>query len=92
MIVQNVSEMNYKGHDGGVTDMTFSCPVKEVPRAEKALADAQQAGVLKYDRLETEENVAKVSVVGIGMRSAAGVAAKIQFVTYLKQSPSRRLR
>ena len=77
MIVQNVSEMNYKGHSGGVTDMTFSCPVKEVPRAQDALDNAQKNGVLKFDRLEVETDVAKVSVVGIGMRSAAGVAAKM---------------
>ena len=77
MIVQNVSELNYKGHEGCVTDMTFSCPVDQVKRAEKALADAQAAGTLDYDKLESETNVAKVSVVGIGMRSAAGVAAKM---------------
>ncbi len=77
MIVQNVSEKNYKGHEGGVTDMTFSCPVDQVKRAEKALAEAQASGVLKYDRLDTVEEVAKVSVVGIGMRSHAGVVAKM---------------
>ncbi len=77
MIVQNVSETNYKGHEGGVTDMTFSCPVNQVKRAEKALADAQAAGTLTFDKLESETEVAKVSVVGIGMRSAAGVAAKM---------------
>ena len=77
MIVQNVSETNYKGHEGGVTDMTFSCPVNQVKRAEKALADAQEAGTLTFDKLESETEVAKVSVVGIGMRSAAGVAAKM---------------
>ncbi|WP_420003379.1 aspartate kinase [Arenibacterium sp. LLYu02] len=77
MIVQNVSELNYKGHEGGVTDMTFSCPVDQVKRAEKALQDAQAAGKLDFDKLESETNVAKVSVVGIGMRSAAGVAAKM---------------
>ena len=77
MIVQNVSEKNYKGHEGGVTDMTFSCPVDQVKRAEKALAEAQASGVLNYDRLDTVEEVAKVSVVGIGMRSHAGVAAKM---------------
>tara|TARA_R100000049_G_C1938790_1_gene82727 strand:- start:393 stop:1637 length:1245 start_codon:yes stop_codon:yes gene_type:complete len=77
MIVQNVSELNYKGHVGGVTDMTFSCPVNQVARAEKALDDAKAAGILNFDKLESERDVAKVSVVGIGMRSAAGVAAKM---------------
>jgi aspartate kinase len=51
--------------------------VDQVKRAEKALAEAQASGVLNYDRLDTVEEVAKVSVVGIGMRSHAGVAAKM---------------
>ena len=77
MIVQNVSETNYQGHAGGVTDMTFSCPVDQMKRAEKALNDAREAGLIKFDRLEADTNVAKVSVVGIGMRSHAGVAARM---------------
>ncbi|ETA53375.1 aspartate kinase [Ponticoccus alexandrii] len=77
MIVQNVSELNYKGHTEGVTDMTFSCPVNQVKRAEKALGDAKAAGKLTYETLAVETDVAKVSVVGIGMRSAAGVAAQM---------------
>lgn len=77
MIVQNVSEQNYQGHAGGVTDMTFSCPIDQKMRAEKALNDAKEKGVLAFDRLEVETDVAKVSVVGIGMRSHAGVAAKM---------------
>ena len=77
MIVQNISELNYKDHAGGVTDMTFSCPVDQKMRAEKALAEAKDKGLLNFDRLEVETDVAKVSVVGIGMRSHAGVAAKM---------------
>jgi len=77
MIVQNVSETDYQGHTGGVTDMTFSCPVDQMKRAEKALNDARSAGLIKFDRLEADTEVAKVSVVGIGMRSHAGVAAKM---------------
>ncbi|MEE4347122.1 MAG: aspartate kinase [Paracoccaceae bacterium] len=77
MIVQNVSETNYQGHAGGVTDMTFSCPIDQMKRAEKALIEAREAGLIKFDRLEADTNVAKVSVVGIGMRSHAGVAARM---------------
>ena len=57
--------------------MTFSCPVDQVARARKALEAAQSAGNIKYDRLEVDEDAAKVSVVGIGMRSHAGVAARM---------------
>jgi aspartate kinase len=70
MIVQNISE-------GGMTDMTFSCPINEVKRAEKALDDARAAGQIDYADLVADTDVAKVSIVGIGMRSHAGVAAKM---------------
>jgi aspartate kinase len=72
MIVQNISE---KADVGAVTDMTFSCPVNQVPRARKAMEDAKAAGHINYDELNVDSDVAKVSVVGIGMRSHAGVAA-----------------
>ena len=77
MIVQNISETNYQGHAGGVTDMTFSCPIDQKMRAEKALNEAKEKGLINFDRLEADTEVAKVSVVGIGMRSHAGVAAKM---------------
>ena len=70
MIVQNISE-------DGRTDMTFSCPTDQVLRAEKAMQDAKDAGNINYHDLVADEDVAKVSVVGIGMRSHAGVAAKM---------------
>ncbi|MGB0798410.1 MAG: aspartate kinase [Planktomarina sp.] len=70
MIVQNISE-------DGRTDMTFSCPTDQVMRAEKALQDAKDSGEINYHDLVADEAVAKVSVVGIGMRSHAGVAAKM---------------
>ncbi|WP_415182027.1 aspartate kinase [Phaeovulum sp.] len=75
MIVQNISEKNYEGHTAAVTDMTFSCPINQVSRAQKAMEDARANGVIKYDDLVVDTDVAKVSVVGIGMRSHAGVAA-----------------
>jgi aspartate kinase len=72
MIVQNISEME---NGGAVTDMTFSCPTNQVMRARKAMEDARAAGLIAYADLVQDTEVAKVSVVGIGMRSHAGVAA-----------------
>jgi aspartate kinase len=78
MIVQNISEKDYdEVHPGAVTDMTFSCPINQVERAKKALEDAKAAGKIGYDELIIDTDVAKVSVVGIGMRSHTGVAAKM---------------
>nr|MCU0816650.1 aspartate kinase [Cypionkella sp.] len=78
MIVQNISEKDYdEAHPGAVTDMTFSCPINQVERAKKALEDAKAAGKIGYDELIIDTDVAKVSVVGIGMRSHTGVAAKM---------------
>ena len=70
MIVQNISE-------DGRTDMTFSCPTDQVARAEKALLGIKEQGELNYAELVADTDVAKVSVVGIGMRSQSGVAAKM---------------
>jgi aspartate kinase len=72
MIVQNISEQE----DGGAyTDMTFSCPTNQVMRAQKAMEDARASGAVNYAELVVDTDVAKISVVGIGMRSHAGVAA-----------------
>ncbi|MEP0563581.1 MAG: aspartate kinase [Paracoccaceae bacterium] len=70
MIVQNISE-------DGRTDMTFSVPTGQVARASAAMEAIKASGEVNYAQLVTDENVAKVSVVGIGMRSHAGVAAKM---------------
>ena len=70
MIVQNIAEE-------GRTDMTFSCPTDQVARAEHALAGVRDSGKLNFGELVVDRNVAKVSVVGIGMRSHTGVAAKM---------------
>ncbi|WP_323008136.1 aspartate kinase [Pseudorhodobacter sp.] len=72
MIVQDISE---KAAGGAVTDMTFSCPVNQVARASKAMEDAKAAGSISFEYLNIDSDVSKVSVVGIGMRSHAGVAA-----------------
>ena len=70
MIVQNVSE-------DGRTDMTFSCPVDQVDLAELSLDKAKQSQTINYHDLIADTDVSKISVVGIGMRSHAGVAAKM---------------
>jgi aspartate kinase len=70
MIVQNISEE-------GRTDMTFSCPTDQVLRAEKAMEAAKEKGDINYHDLVADTDVCKISVVGIGMRSHAGVAAKM---------------
>ncbi|WEF23643.1 aspartate kinase [Paracoccus sp. S3-43] len=77
MIVQNISEKDYEDHPGSVTDMTFSVPINQVERAKRAMEEAKAAGHIAYDELVVDTEVAKVSVVGIGMRSHAGVAAKM---------------
>ena len=68
MIIQNISEE-------GRTDMTFSCPTNQVTRAEKALQEAKESGELNFHDLVADTEVAKISAVGIGMRSQSGVAA-----------------
>ena len=70
MIIQNIAEE-------GRTDMTFSCPTDQVLRAEKALHDAKSEGEINFSQLVADTNVAKISAVGIGMRSQSGVAAKM---------------
>ena len=66
MIVQNVSET------GDSTDMTFTVTKGDLVRAEKVLADRKPD--LKYAAMLSDANVVKVSVIGLGMRSHAGVA------------------
>ena len=66
MIVQNISE-------DGMTDMTFTVGRSDLPRAQAALASAKPQ--IGYADLLADTNVAKISVVGIGMRSHAGIAS-----------------
>ena len=70
MIIQNIAEED-------LTDMTFSCPTDQVARAEKALLAAKAEGQVSFKELIADTNVAKISAVGIGMRSQSGVAAKM---------------
>lgn len=67
MIVQNVTP------DGQHTDMTFTVQAAELPRTLEALQAAKE--VIGDFGLNSSADVAKVSVIGIGMRSHAGVAA-----------------
>src|SRR6201993_91922 len=68
MIVQNVSE------DGKFTDLTFTVPATDYNRARDTITAAKAR--IGYARLDTATDVAKVAVIGSGMRSHAGVAAK----------------
>ena len=70
MIIQNIAEED-------LTDMTFSCPTDQVVRAEKALMAAKADGQVSFKELIADTNAAKISAVGIGMRSQSGVAAKM---------------
>lgn len=66
MIVQNVSD------DGRTTDMTFTTGKADFDRAIKVLND--NAADIGFTRIATDQNVVKVSVIGVGMRTHAGVA------------------
>jgi aspartate kinase len=68
MIVQNVSA------DGATTDLTFTVPAADFARAKDTIAKAKAQ--IGYARLDGASEVSKVSVIGIGMRSHAGVAAR----------------
>jgi aspartate kinase len=67
MIIQNV------GRDKGETDVTFTVPQTDLARAQALLEDRR--GEIGYNRIITDSHIAKISVVGVGMKSHAGVAA-----------------
>ncbi len=69
MIVQNVSE------DGERTDLTFTVPVADLERAVAVIEGA--CDTIGYEQILSDTDVVKVSVIGIGMRSHAGVAQKM---------------
>ena len=69
MIVQNVSL------DGSSTDITFTVPRADLARAVDRLQKAKAE--LKFADVQSDTNVTKVSVIGVGMRSHAGVALKM---------------
>jgi len=67
MIIQNVAK------DKGETDVTFTVPAADLVRAQALLEEHKDA--IGFYRMIAEDGVAKISVVGVGMRSHAGVAA-----------------
>lgn len=69
MIVQNVSE------DGKSTDLTFTCTKSDLTRAVDVVK--KHVDELGYRELKSDANVAKVSVIGVGMRSHAGIAQRM---------------
>ncbi len=69
MIVQNVSE------DGKVTDITFTVGRSDLQAALKVLNDNRKE--IAFEKMTSDPAVAKISVVGVGMRSHAGVAQRM---------------
>ncbi|SVC01184.1 uncharacterized protein METZ01_LOCUS254038, partial [marine metagenome] len=69
MIVQNISQ------DGITANMTFTVPLKDENIAKKILDDKRDE--LNFSNLSTDSNIAKISVVGMGMMSQSGVAEKM---------------
>jgi aspartate kinase len=69
MIVQNVSE------NGGTTDLTFTVARADLDRTVQVLE--QKRALLGFKALKPDPNVVKVSVIGVGMRSHAGVAKRM---------------
>jgi len=69
MIVQNVSE------DGNATDLTFTVPKDDLGRTMQVLEAAKET--LGFERVVGDPDVVKISVVGVGMRSHAGVAMRM---------------
>ena len=67
VIVQNVSV-------SGKTDFTFTVATEDSSAAEAALNNNMQG--ITYDEIIVDENIVKVSLVGVGMRSHAGIASK----------------
>jgi aspartate kinase len=65
MIVQNIAE-------DGTTDLTFTVTKADLARTVKTLEESR--GKLGFKELKPDPNVVKISVIGVGMRSHAGVA------------------
>jgi len=69
MIVQNVTE------DGKQTDLTFTVGKSDLARALELVKN--DPAMPKCEKVHTDSGVAKISVIGVGMRSHAGVAAEM---------------
>jgi len=68
VIIQNVSE-------GGITDISFTASEGDLPKIARVLGDLQSE--LGFTSLDTDKEVAKVTLVGAGMKTYPGVAAKM---------------
>lgn len=66
MIVQNIT------HDGKLIDITFTTSKEELERAKIAIDKIHDD--VKYEEVKIDENIAKISVIGVGMASHSGVA------------------
>lgn len=67
MIIQNTSL-------DGATDISFTCPAADLPNAEEALSPV--LGEIGADNYDVDEDIAKISLVGTGMKSSPGVSAR----------------
>jgi aspartate kinase len=68
LIVQNVSK-------DGKTDLTFTVGRTDLAKAKEAIRDVVKG--IRADTFETDDQIAKVSIIGVGMRNHSGVAAKM---------------
>lgn len=66
MIVQNISA------DSKSVDITFTTPKEELERAKIAIESVQK--IVNYQEMKIDDNIAKISVIGVGMISNSGVA------------------
>ena len=82
MIIQNV------GRDKGETDVTFTVPQADLARCTDMLENQREA--IGYNRLIPDTKVAKISVVGVGMKSHAGVASTMFTALRIARSTFRR--
>ena len=69
MIVQNTSQ------DGVTANITFTVPNSEIHNAKKILE--QNQNLINFKSIETDSNISKISVIGMGMMSQSGVAKKM---------------
>ena len=77
MIVQNTSQ------DGVTANITFTVPNSEIDNAKKLLEENQN--LIAFKSIETNTNISKISVIGMGMMSQSGVAKKM-FTTLAENS------
>ena len=75
MIIQNVSEE-------GFTDLSFTVPIDELNQARRIVQDVSRR--IKAGEVRADADIAKVSVVGVGMKSHPGVAATM-FVAFARE-------